>query len=139
MTPLLNLIILSMMCHVVHTHPFSGFSETSIITDKCLTKSLLSTTTRSRIDCGASCSADPECRRYVFCSSDSTCKLYQQGTDCIVDGYSSSCTCYRKNIGRNVNATITCPMGYYGDDCQTVVKGKPLMVNIVFFSILAGE
>ncbi|XP_050391244.1 angiopoietin-4 [Patella vulgata] len=120
---LLYLSIVSTIFYVVQTHPSSDYSETKIITDTCKDNEfLLSTTTHSSLDCGISCGENAECRRFVFCSSKSTCTLYQHGTDCIISGDSTSCTCYRKNIGRNADDTTTCAVGFYGNNCQNVAQ-----------------
>ncbi|KAK6169656.1 hypothetical protein SNE40_020658 [Patella caerulea] len=125
MIQLVYLTIVSMAVNVLsQTHPSSDYSETKIISDICKANEfMLSTTSRSSLDCGNTCGENPECRRFSFCLSDSTCKLYQHGTDCILSGDSTGCTCFRKNIGRNGDGTITCPMGFYGNNCQQVVEG----------------
>ncbi|KAK6169644.1 hypothetical protein SNE40_020647 [Patella caerulea] len=124
MIQLLYLFTVSTTAGVVQGHSSSDYSETKIVSDICSEGFLVTTTAHSHVDCGRSCGENPECRRFAFCPSDSTCKLYQHGTDCILSGDSTGCTCYRKNIGRNGDNSTTCPMGYYGTNCQHVVEGN---------------
>ncbi|KAK6169635.1 hypothetical protein SNE40_020638 [Patella caerulea] len=119
---LFYLTIVWTIFYVVQAYPSADYSETRIISETCEEDFLLSNTTRSKLDCGNTCGENPECRRFSFCSSDSTCKLYQHGTDCIMSGDSTSCTCYRKNTGQNGDGSTTCPVGYYGNNCQHVVE-----------------
>ncbi|KAK6169636.1 hypothetical protein SNE40_020639 [Patella caerulea] len=124
MIHLLSFGIVLTIFHVAQAHPSSDYSETKIILEICEEGFLLSNTARSKLDCGNTCGENPECRRFSFCSSDSTCKLYQHGTDCILSGDSTGCTCYIKNIGRHRDGATACPVGFYGNNCQHVVKGN---------------
>ncbi|KAK6169494.1 hypothetical protein SNE40_020538 [Patella caerulea] len=61
------------------------------------------------------CLQDTDCRRYLYCKSDLSCKTYLDGTDCILFDNSGQCSCYRKKIGC-YKGVCTCPIGYY--DCR---------------------
>ncbi|KAK6170442.1 hypothetical protein SNE40_018835 [Patella caerulea] len=72
------------------------------------------------VDCAITCTEDTECRKFRYCTSGITsCTLYKDGSECMVS--SGTCFCYKKNIGCNTTA-CTCPLGYYGPDCQQIVK-----------------
>ncbi|KAK6169460.1 hypothetical protein SNE40_020512 [Patella caerulea] len=113
---------------------FSHFTKTKVIPNTCDDSLLLLTNTvRRRFDCGIACTKESNCRRYLYCSVNSECTLYQDGTDCIKAGDTTGCSCYRKNIGQTASSAIkTCPLGFYGEACQYVISGN----DFKYFKIL---
>ncbi|KAK6168042.1 hypothetical protein SNE40_021947 [Patella caerulea] len=103
-------------------HPFSSFSRSSIIQNTCDDHKVLSrTTVRGKFDCGAACGQDADCQRYLYCANNARCMLYLDGTDCIMNGDSTGCYCYSKAFGYT-GTSITCPLGYYGNNCEFLYK-----------------
>ncbi|XP_046549182.1 ficolin-3-like [Haliotis rubra] len=74
--------------------------------------------------CGRECLGDSECRRFKFCETDATtgqCKLYEDGKDCPNFDTGQVCSCYQKKMQCDDEA-CTCPIGYYGNRCEYVIK-----------------
>ncbi|KAK6174258.1 hypothetical protein SNE40_017570 [Patella caerulea] len=73
------------------------------------------------MDCATACTENADCKRYLYCSSNSSCNLYQDGRDCVMSGDTTGCSCYTQNI-RCEDADCTCPLGKYGGDCQDIIS-----------------
>ncbi|KAK6169546.1 hypothetical protein SNE40_020581 [Patella caerulea] len=100
----------------------SLFSKTAIIINTCARDYLLQEIkVEHRLRCSMACSQDADCRRYLYCKSDLSCKTYLDGTDCVLSDNSGKCSCYRKKIGC-YKGKCTCPLGYYGNNCQNIIK-----------------
>ncbi|KAK6169765.1 hypothetical protein SNE40_020754 [Patella caerulea] len=107
---------------VVKSLSHSYFSKSSIIINTCNSDNLIkNVTVQHRFQCSAVCSQDTDCRRYLYCESDLSCKTYLDGTDCILSDNSGDCSCYRKDIGCT-GGMCTCPLGYYGNKCENIIK-----------------
>ncbi|ESO90643.1 hypothetical protein LOTGIDRAFT_163865 [Lottia gigantea] len=113
---------LSMIEASIHTHPFARFEKTNIIDYKCDKSWIIEIfETRNIYNCGLKCNEFADCRRFLFCETKSKCKLYLDGTDCILRGDATGCHCFKKLISCN-GTKITCPWGFYGDNCEHIAK-----------------
>ncbi|KAK6169766.1 hypothetical protein SNE40_020755 [Patella caerulea] len=111
---------------VVKSLSHSYFSKSSIIINTCNSDNLIkNVTVQHRFQCSAVCSQDTDCRRYLYCKSDLSCKTYLDGTDCILSDNSGDCSCFRKDIGC-IGDMCTCPLGYYGNKCENIIKGTSI-------------
>ncbi|KAK6174125.1 hypothetical protein SNE40_017458 [Patella caerulea] len=79
--------------------------------------------TSRKMGCSRACTENADCRRYLYCSSNSLCNLYQDGGDCFMSGDKTGCSCYTQNI-RCEDSDCTCPSGKYGEGCQDTISGK---------------
>ncbi|XP_050391467.1 fibrinogen beta chain [Patella vulgata] len=118
---LLLWIVIEVACNVEHRQ-FSFYTKTSTLVNRCSGTSLIaSVETVNILDCASICFHEFHCRRFSYCSADSSCKLFRDGTDCVTAGNGNTCSCYRKNIGRKPSM-VTCPLGYHGESCQHIIK-----------------
>ncbi|XP_067676393.1 ficolin-3-like [Haliotis asinina] len=113
---------------------FSNFRKTELfeeILDLRLKKTIDYLTLMT---CARECLIEAECRRFKFCETDATtgqCKLYEDGKDCPHSDTGQVCLCYQKKIQCD-DETCTCPIGYYGNRCEYVIKhcGEDLGQNL---------
>ncbi|KAK6169437.1 hypothetical protein SNE40_020494 [Patella caerulea] len=89
----------------------SLFSKTAIIINTCTRDNLLQEIkVDHRLQCSMTCSQDTDCRRYLYCESDLSCKTYLDGTDCILPDNSRRCSCYKKVICNLLNFWLSLVM-----------------------------
>ncbi|XP_048240301.1 angiopoietin-related protein 4-like [Haliotis rufescens] len=76
------------------------------------------------MSCARECGSESECRRFKFCETDATsgqCKLYEDGKDCPNVDSGQVCSCFQKKL-QCEDEVCTCPIGYYGNRCEYVMK-----------------
>ncbi|KAK6186593.1 hypothetical protein SNE40_008606 [Patella caerulea] len=100
----------------------ASYSKSSVAIDNYDPSRFLETISSSRImDCATACTEKTGCEQYLYCSSNSSCNLYQDGGDCVMSGDTSGCSCYTQ-IMRCEDSYCTCPLGQYGEGCQNTIS-----------------
>ncbi|XP_050398133.1 uncharacterized protein LOC126816053 [Patella vulgata] len=101
----------------------ASYSKSSVVNNTDDTSRVLETVYTSRkMDCSRACTEKADCERYLYCSHDSSCKLYQDGGDCVRSGDTTGCSCYTQTI-RCEDSDCTCPSGQYGEGCEATISG----------------
>ncbi|XP_050405664.1 fibrinogen C domain-containing protein 1-like [Patella vulgata] len=115
--------IVGIQVGLVDVLQYAAYSKTTILDNSCELSQTISTITQvPRIwECAQYCNADGDCRLYLYCSHTHTCKLFIDGSVCVKSGDSSDCSCFKKDIGC-INGNCTCPLGYYGEKCENIIK-----------------
>ncbi|KAK6187230.1 hypothetical protein SNE40_005301 [Patella caerulea] len=72
------------------------------------------------IGCGVECTANKECRRFMFDTETNLCSLFDFGANCPTGEHVDNKVCYRQEFVCNEVSCFRCPLGYYGDRCQHV-------------------
>ncbi|ESO85008.1 hypothetical protein LOTGIDRAFT_168270 [Lottia gigantea] len=100
------------------------FLKTKVISDTFESTKMGELQTTNYKMCLFQCVERSECRRALYCQNinPSNCFLYDEGENCLTSsGNEINCKCYNKVY--NCNETgCSCPKGYYGDKCKSVVK-----------------
>ncbi|KAK6174146.1 hypothetical protein SNE40_017477 [Patella caerulea] len=94
----------------------ASYSKSSVVINGYDPSRFLKTTYASRkLDCARACTENAECERYLYCSRDSSCNLYQDGGDCVMSGETTGCSCFRQSIRCEDS-------GEYGEGCHATVS-----------------
>ncbi|KAK6170818.1 hypothetical protein SNE40_019120 [Patella caerulea] len=103
------------------SYRYGSYIKSNVVINSCDPSRFIETTYTSRkFDCSRTCTEKTDCKRYLYCSLDSSCKLYQDGKDCVISEDKTGCSCYVKSIGCE-DSVCTCPLGRYGDRCQDIL------------------
>ncbi|KAK6174145.1 hypothetical protein SNE40_017476 [Patella caerulea] len=102
----------------------ASYRQSSVVINSCDPSRYIETISTSRImDCARACTKKADCKRYLYCSRNSSCNLYQDGRDCVMSGDTAGCSCYTQMIHCE-GSNCTCPVGQYGEGCQDTISGK---------------
>ncbi|ESO87098.1 hypothetical protein LOTGIDRAFT_154588 [Lottia gigantea] len=116
-----TLKILSLLTRFATGDISAYFEKSWTYVDVCNEPVQATLTSHSVDSCAIICSHDSECRRFLFCSSTSSCKLYMDNGGCRIAEGTLGCSCFLKKNGC-INGSCKCQLGYYGDNCQHVIK-----------------
>ncbi|KAK6187186.1 hypothetical protein SNE40_005266 [Patella caerulea] len=98
------------------------FEELKSCEDGAFHHSISSHQVDSAIKCGLSCSINDRCRRFMFDTDTKECSMFECGGNCFTAGDVTSKTCFRQMyVCQEVNCS-RCPIGYYGNTCQDIIK-----------------